>query len=68
MSILTTLICVGRVLIPPARYDEAEKVLFLSEDLHEEVGDVLGSSDDNLYLAYISLWRDGLEVAGNLKK
>ena len=40
-----------------ARYDEAEKVLTLSEDLHEETDDVLGSSDDTLCMAYISLWR-----------
>ena len=57
----------GRALIALAQYDEAEKVLTLSKDLHKEVGDVWGSSDDNLYLAYISLWRGKLEVAGNLK-
>ena len=57
----------GRVLIALARYDEAEKVLTLSEDLREEADDVMGSFDDNLYLAHISLWRGKLEVAGNLK-
>lgn len=56
----------GRVLIALARYDEAEKVLNLSKDLHDEVGNVLGSSDDNLYLAYISLWWGKHEVAGFL--
>ena len=31
------------------------------------MGDVLGSSDDNFDLTYISLWPGKLEVAGNLK-
>ncbi|KIK01282.1 hypothetical protein K443DRAFT_98958 [Laccaria amethystina LaAM-08-1] len=57
----------GRVWIALAQYDEAEKVLTLSKDLHEEMGNVLGSSDDNLYLAHISLWRGKLQVAKNFK-
>jgi tetratricopeptide (TPR) repeat protein len=57
----------GRVWIALAQYDEAEKVLTLSKDLHEEMGNVLGSSDDNLYLAHISLWRGKLEVVKNFK-
>jgi len=57
----------GRVLIALVQYDEAEKVLTVSKDLHEEVGNVLGSSDDNLYLAHISLWRGKREVAKNFK-